>query len=87
MTERSDIIACIEEFGELFTKNTTKNPTPKMDSLFSHVEACYKKYSTVDFFAEDSLEIIHALVNRIVAEFQSLDGDRQTEQVLRFLSA
>jgi hypothetical protein len=34
MTERSDIIAYIEEFRELFTKNTTKNPTPKMHSLF-----------------------------------------------------
>jgi hypothetical protein len=38
-------------------------------------------------FAEDSLEFIHALVNRIIAAFQSLDGDHQTKQVLRFLSA
>jgi hypothetical protein len=76
MTKRSDRIAYIEEFGELFTKNTTKNPTPKMHSLFSHVEACLKKYGTVDLFAEDSLEVIHALVNRIVAAFRSLYGDR-----------
>jgi hypothetical protein len=87
MTERSDLIAYIEEFRELFTKNTTKNPTPKMHSLFSHVEACLMKYGTVGLFAEYFLEVIHALVNRIVAAFQSLDGDRQTKQVLRFLSA
>jgi hypothetical protein len=42
MKEREDLIAFIEEFGELFTKNTTKNPTPKMHSLFYHVEACLK---------------------------------------------
>jgi hypothetical protein len=35
MTERADLSAYIEEFGELFTKNTTKNPTPKMHSLFT----------------------------------------------------
>jgi hypothetical protein len=58
-----------------------------MHSLFSHVEACLKKYGTFGFFAEYSLEVIHALVNCIVAAFQSLDGDRQTKQVLRFLSA
>jgi hypothetical protein len=49
-----------------------------MHSLFFHV-ACLKK--------EDYLEVIHALVNRIVAAFQSLDGDCQTKQVLHFLSA
>jgi hypothetical protein len=38
-------------------------------------------------FVADSLEVIHALANRIVAAFQSLDGDRQTKQVLRFFSA
>jgi hypothetical protein len=58
-----------------------------MHSLFSHVEACLNKYGTVVLFAEDSLEVISALVNRIVAAFQSLDGDRQTKQVLRSLSA
>jgi hypothetical protein len=52
------------------------NPTPKRHSLFSYVEACLKKYGTVGLFAEDFIEVIHALVNRIVAEFQSLDGDR-----------
>jgi hypothetical protein len=46
-----------------------------------------KKYGTVCLSAEDSPEVIHALVNSIVAAFQSLDGDRQTKQVLRFLSA
>jgi hypothetical protein len=55
-----------------------------MHSLFSHVEACLKKYGTVGLFAKYSLEVIHALVNRIVAAFQSLDGHRQTKQVLRF---
>jgi hypothetical protein len=58
-----------------------------MHSLFSHVEACLKKYGTVGVFAEDSLEVLNALVNHIVAEFQSLDGDLQTKKVLLFLSA
>jgi hypothetical protein len=84
MMERADMIAYIEEFVELFTKNTTKNPTPKMHSLFSHVEACLKKYGTVGLFAEDTLEVIHALVNHIVAALKYLDGDCQTKQVLRF---
>jgi hypothetical protein len=87
ITERADLITYIEEFGELFTKKTTKNPTPKMHSLFSHVKACLKKYGTVGLFAEDSLEVIHALANQIVAAFQYLDGDCQTKQVLRFLLA
>jgi hypothetical protein len=90
MTERVDLIAYIEEFGEfgeLFTKNTMKNTTPKMHSLFSHVEACLKRYGTVGLFADDYLEVIHALVDRIVTAFQYLDGDLQTKQVLRFLSA
>jgi hypothetical protein len=46
-----------------------------MHSLFPHVEAFLKKYGTVGLFAEDYLEVIHALVNLIVAAFQSLDGD------------
>jgi hypothetical protein len=46
-----------------------------------------KKYGTVGLFAEDSLEVIHALLNRIITAFQSLDGDRQTKQVFHFLSA
>jgi hypothetical protein len=87
MTERANLITYIENFGELSTKNTTKNPTPKMHSLFPHVQACLKKYGTVGLFAEDSLEVIHALANRIIAELQSLDGDRQSKQVLGFLSA
>jgi hypothetical protein len=37
MTERADMITYIEEFVEFFAKNTTKNPTPKMYSLFSQV--------------------------------------------------
>jgi hypothetical protein len=57
----------IEEFGELFTKNTKKNPTPKMHSLFSHVAACLKKYGTFGLFAEYFLEVIHVLANLIVA--------------------
>jgi hypothetical protein len=36
-------------------------------------------------FAEDSLEVIYALLNRIGASFQSLDGDRQTKKVLFFV--
>jgi hypothetical protein len=84
MMERTDLNAYIEEFGELFTKNTTKNPTPKMNSLFSHVEACLKKYGTVVLFAEYYLEVIAALVNLTVTSFQSLDGYRQKKQVLRF---
>jgi hypothetical protein len=67
ITERADLISYIEEFGELFKKNTTNNPTPKMHSLSPHVEACFKKYDTVGLFAEYSLEVIHALVNHIVA--------------------
>jgi hypothetical protein len=55
-----------------------------MHSLFFHDEACLKIYGTVGLFAEDSLEVIHELVNRIVSTFQSLIGDRQTKQVLRF---
>jgi hypothetical protein len=58
-----------------------------MHSFFSHVKACLKKYGTVGLFAEDSLEVIHALANRIIASFQSLNGDRQKKQVLHFLSA
>jgi hypothetical protein len=58
-----------------------------MHSLVSHVKVCLKKYGTVGLFARDYLEVIHALGNRIVAAFQSLDGDHQTKQVLRFLSA
>jgi hypothetical protein len=84
ITERADLITYIEEFGEIVTKKTTKNPTPKMHSLFTHVLACLNKYGTVGLFAEDSLEVSHALVNRIVAAFQSLDGDHQTKEVLHF---
>jgi hypothetical protein len=58
-----------------------------MHSLFSHVEACLKKYGTVGLFAQDYLEVIHALVNHIVAACQYLDVDQQTKQVLLFLSA
>jgi hypothetical protein len=84
MTERAYLITYFEEFGELFTNNTTKNPTPKMHSLFPHVEACLKKYGTVGLFAEDYIEVIHALVNSIVTGFQYLDEKSQTKQVLRF---
>jgi hypothetical protein len=32
--ERANLMTYIEEFGEVFTENTTKNPTPKIHSLF-----------------------------------------------------
>jgi hypothetical protein len=86
VTERVDLLAYIKEFGEFFSNNTTKNPTPKMYTLFTHCEYYLKTYGTIGLFAEDALEVIHALVNKILRAFQSLDGDRQTKQVLRFLS-
>jgi hypothetical protein len=87
VVERTDLLAYNKEFGELFIKNTTKNPTPKMHSLFTHCEYSLHTYGSVGLFAEDSIEVIHAMVNRIVGVLQSLDGDRQTNQVLHFLSA
>jgi hypothetical protein len=50
--------------------------------FFSHAEVFLKKYGTVSLFAEDSLEVIHALLDRIVAVFQSSDGDHPTKQVI-----
>jgi hypothetical protein len=87
MMESAYLITYIEEFGELFTNNTTKNPTPKMHSLLPHVEARLKKYGTVGLFAEDYIEVIHALVISIVAEFHYLDEKSQTKQVLHFFLA
>jgi hypothetical protein len=76
-TESTYLLAYIKEFGELFQKNTTKNPTPNMHSIVAHMAAPLEKYGTVDLFAEDSLVVINSLVNCVIAAFQSLDGERQ----------
>jgi hypothetical protein len=82
ITERSDLRTYSEAFRKLFTKK--HQGSDSQYALFVDGKACFKKYGTIGLFAEDSLEVIQALVNCIVAASQSLDGDRQKKQVLNF---
>jgi hypothetical protein len=82
-----DLLVYIKEFGELFTKNTTKNGSPRMHALFAHCEYYLKTYEMIGLFSGDALKVIHSLVNRIGGAFQLVEGDSQTKQVLRLSSA
>jgi hypothetical protein len=46
-----------------------------------------KLYGTIGFFAEDSMESIHAIVNTLANQFASLDKNRRCTQVLRVLAS
>lgn len=46
-----------------------------------------KLYGTIGFFAEDSMESIHAIVNALANQFAALDKSRRCTQVLRVLAS
>jgi hypothetical protein len=53
-----------------------------MHALFAQSEYYLKTYGTICMLTEDALEVIHALITRIVGAFQSLDRYLQTKHVL-----
>jgi hypothetical protein len=56
--ERAD-----KEFGEIFIKNTTTNPTPQMHSLFAR---CDYSYGLVGLLTKESLKVIHAMYSTYI---------------------
>ena len=54
-----------------------------MHHLIAHtIEHVLEKYHTVGLFAEDGLELIQALVNRLCQQFIQINGNQKKQQIL-----
>jgi hypothetical protein len=58
-----------------------------MHLLFSYLQHCIEKYYTVGLFSEDSMESIHAVLNRLDPVYASLDSEKKAKAILQSLTA
>jgi hypothetical protein len=58
-----------------------------MHLLFAHHETRLPAYGTVVLCVEDSMESIHAMVNRLSRVYSSLDGERKTHCIVKSITA
>ena len=73
--ECSDLLSYIEIFASTYKEKSLENFTIKMHLLFTHAQQQLQIYGTLGFFSEDSMESIHALINRFSRVYASLDGE------------
>jgi hypothetical protein len=85
--EQEDLILDTKEFGMRYKEKSSSNITYKMHLLFAHLEDRLKTYRTIGLFSEDSMESIHAVVNRLDRVYASLDSERKTKAILQSLEA
>jgi hypothetical protein len=58
-----------------------------MHLLFAHLQHHIEKYHAVGLFSEDSMDSIHAIINRLDRVYASLDSERKTKAILQLLTA
>jgi len=86
-TQREELLEAINEFWEAYIGLSKGSITTKIHFLVHHTELMLKLYGTIGFFAEDSMESIHAIVNALANQFAALDKSRRCTQVLRVLAS
>jgi len=86
--EREELLESIKLFWEAYiTSSGSGSVTTKIHFLVHHTAQMLNLYGTIGFFAEDSMESIHAIVNELAYQFASLDKSRKCTQILRVLAA
>jgi hypothetical protein len=83
--QQQDLINDTREFAEQYKEKSNCNVTYKMHLLFAHLQHHIEKYQTVGIFSEDSMESIHAIVNRLDRVYASLDSEWKTKAILQSL--
>jgi hypothetical protein len=58
-----------------------------MHLLFAHLQDRLSAYHTVNLFSEDSMESIHAVINRLDRVYASLDSEWKTKAILQSITA
>jgi hypothetical protein len=58
-----------------------------MHLLFAHLQSHLERYHTAGLFSEDSMESIHAVINRLDRVYASLDSERKTKAILQSITA
>ena len=84
---REELLEAIKQFWEAYIACSTGSVTIKMHFLVHHTELMLNLFGTIGFFAEDSMESIHAIVNRLAIRFAAIDKRGRCIQVLRVLAA
>jgi hypothetical protein len=77
LDERTELMEDIDNFWNAYIDNPSGGSvTSKLHFLRHRTRWMLELYGTLGFFAEDSIESIHAMVNRLASRFQALDSRR-----------
>jgi hypothetical protein len=74
-SERAHLIQYIFEFDVVYNTKTTSAPTPKMRHIAAHAAPLIRNNHNMGLFSEDSMESIHAEVNRLTSTCCTIPGD------------
>jgi hypothetical protein len=85
--EQHDLLLDTKEFSNQYKNKSSSNVTYKMHLLFAHLQDRLSTYHTVGLFSEDSMESIHAVINRLDRVYASLDSERKTKAILQSITA
>jgi hypothetical protein len=85
--EQHDFILDTAEFSNQYKTKSSSNVTYKMHLLFAHMQGRLSTYHTIGLFSEDSMESIHAFINRLDRVYVSLDSERKTKAILQSITA
>jgi antitoxin component of RelBE/YafQ-DinJ toxin-antitoxin module len=81
--ERASLLDDIQEFWEGYISHSDGSVTIKIHQLVHHFKEMLERYGTIGLFAEDGMESIHAVVNRLARQYASLDPKRRATQIIR----
>jgi hypothetical protein len=85
--QQDDLLLYTKKFASVYKESSSNSIKIKMHLLLAHLELHLLKYGTVSLFAEDSMESIHALLNKLRREYASLDGERKTKCIIKLIAA
>jgi hypothetical protein len=85
--QQEDLLHDTLDFAQQYKQKSSCNVTYKMHILFAHLQRHLATYETVGLFSEDSMESIHAAINRLDRVYASLNSERKTKAILQSLTA
>ncbi len=68
--QQEDLISYLKEFALQYKEKSSCNVTYKMHLLFAHLQSHLESYHIVGLLSEDSMESIHAVINRLTMYMQ-----------------
>jgi hypothetical protein len=86
-TEIQAFLDAINDFWVAYIDNCEGSVATKICLLVMHAKWYLRRYGTIGFFTEDTLESIHAIVNRLAKMYASLDKTRRGTQILRTMAS